>query len=89
MNFPYSQGEEVTVNTKSLKMTAGGRGPVRVYLCSASEKKKKKSLAKTEQGKGFYLCHFVHQDFSDTMKYQKLHATRLKWGVGWGCRGGC
>lgn len=43
MNFPYSQGEEVTVNTKSLKMTAGGRGPVRVYLCSASEKKKKKA----------------------------------------------
>lgn len=45
-------------------------------------KKKKKSLAKTEHGKGFYLCCFVHLDSSDTMKYQKLHATRLSgvWG---------
>ena len=87
MNLPYSQGEEVTVNTKSLKMTAGGRKPMRVYLCSVPEKKK--SLAKTERCKGFYLHRFVPRDSFDIMKHQTRHATRLRWGVGWGCSGEC
>lgn len=37
MNFSYSKGDEVMVNTKSLKMTTGGREPMRVYLCSIPE----------------------------------------------------
>lgn len=40
INFPYSQGEEVLVNTKFLKMTAGDRKPMRSYLCSVHERKK-------------------------------------------------
>lgn len=87
MNFPYSQGEEVTVNTKSLKMTAGGREPMRVYLYSIPEKKI--SLAKTEHGEGFYLRRFVHRDSFDIMQHQTLHATRRRWGLGWGCSGEC
>lgn len=66
-------------------MTAGVRGPMRVYLCSVPEKRI--SLSKTEHGKVFYKCPFVHRDSFDIMKYQKLHATRLRWGVGWGAVG--
>lgn len=39
INFPYSQGEEVLVNTKFLKMTAGDRKPMRSYLCIHERKK--------------------------------------------------
>lgn len=45
MNFSYSKGEEVMVNTKSLMMTAGGREPMKVCLFSIL---KEISLATTE-----------------------------------------
>lgn len=40
MNFSYSKGEEVMVNSKSLKMTVGGREPMRIYLCSIPKRNK-------------------------------------------------
>lgn len=72
MRFPYSQGKEVIVNTKSLKMAAGGREPVKVY----STPERNKPLLKQNL---VTVAWFVHQDSFDIMKYD---STQLDWGGG-------
>lgn len=47
MNFSYSKGEEVMVNTKSLKMTTGGRANESIFFAAHL---KEISLARMELG---------------------------------------